>query len=500
MDAVKINLDEDLANADWVKGRSWDLPTDPEWYITTYGDELGAWLDWIKTVPAFSRMPEALYSTLVDHVTQGDAKPEVKVIEAVADDLQRLLEGFRELEAKGVRHVRTRAGANKYKQPIGAVIIADGANEHALTNIRRNADRDAKDEFYDHYDGPRRRGGPYRVSQDENGEWFALDRDDHEIASDKTEEGLLKALDKYASSEHAAPDRGSRPIPPGFREATGDERNKDYAVVVEGTKYVIPPAWTDVFVSESKASGLIAIGYDYEDRRQSLYNLDHHMKQAAIKQKRNLLLQKKKPTLLKKLRAEHDDPVSNALLVIALTGFRPGSDSNTRAAADAYGISNLEARHVTINQNSITLDFIGKDGVSQHFLIRNPEIVDIITRAKGDKKNRDKLFPGVTGAKLNSKMKAAIGGNFVVKDLRTLKANEIALAEVAKVKRQPKSRSEFIKKRNEIGDIVAKQLGNKRTQALKSYINPIIFDGISENDPSWSTGFTEQILGTPEES
>ena len=73
-------------------------------------------------------------------------------------------------------------------------------------------------------------------------------------------------------------------------------------------------------------------------------------------------------------------------------------------------------------------------------------------------------------------------------------------AEVAKVKRQPKSRSEVIKKRNEIGDIVAKQLGNKRTQALKSYINPIIFDGISENDPSWSTGFTEQILGTPEES
>jgi len=70
-------------------------------------------------------------------------------------------------------------------------------------------------------------------------------------------------------------------------------------------------------------------------------------------------------------------------------------------------------------------------------------------------------------------MKSKTSG-FKLKDMRTYHANDRA-AEFIGSTRPPKTKQEFAKKRNEIGDRVAAELGNTRTMALNSYINPAVF-------------------------
>ena len=62
---------------------------------------------------------------------------------------------------------------------------------------------------------------------------------------------------------------------------------------------------------------------------------------------------------------------------------------------------------------------------------------------------------------------------FKVKDLRTYKANATAIELVSRMRR-PKTWAEFRKKRAQVADEVAKQLGNTRAVALGSYIDTMV--------------------------
>ena len=449
---------------------------------------------------------------------------QLKAIEATA---HRLLDFFGDIEAKasGVRHVRTPEGARRYNLPIGAVIVGDDL----MTNIqwRRTTD-DGYDVWVGGINDPNTgRSAEFRAAKDSaNNEWFALDSDGFEVAVSKNESDFYRQLNEYAAHADkdnvltAEEDRGKRKAPPGFRPVTGEERLPHERVMGPDGKPLkengkikikyragenkdrvlnIPPFWVDVFVNKDPNGEPMAIGYDAADRKQSLYSGKHSMKQSAVKQQRNKSLGRYITKLDRALKSDwKNDPVAQACLLIYKTGMRPGSTSDTRSKVQAFGATTLEARHVTINKDSVSLHFTGKSGKEIKLLLKDPEVVAMFRIAKGTKTNRQRIFPDVTREAVSQYMDQYIPKQFKVKDLRTYKANVVALAEIKKIKKMPTTRAEFVRYRNAIGDTVSAQLGNTRTMALKSYINPTVFDAIS-TDPAWSAEFAKSITGSSDD-
>lgn len=70
-----IEFDEDNESADWLRSRSWDLPTDPEAFLSTIGGREN--LAHFMTLPAARAMPDALRAAM-------DAIPSTLSLDEVA--------------------------------------------------------------------------------------------------------------------------------------------------------------------------------------------------------------------------------------------------------------------------------------------------------------------------------------------------------------------------------------------------------------------------------
>lgn len=237
----------------------------------------------------------------------------------------------------------------------------------------------------------------------------------------------------------------------------------------------IPPAWSDVVVvANPKGAGLLAMGKDSKGTTQYVYSAEHTKNQAAKKFARVQDLHRDVSKLdMKVAQDAKSDPAAAAALLIRKTGMRPGSTKETKAADQAYGATTLEARHVKVANGKVYFDFIGKKGVRIRLSSSDPDLVATITRAKAGKKPNERLFD-ISDSATNTYLKGRMGSQYTAKDLRTYKATSMALAEVAK-RRPPKTAAELKQAKNEIAKIVSGQLGNKPNEALKSYINPMVF-------------------------
>jgi peptidoglycan hydrolase-like protein with peptidoglycan-binding domain len=104
-----------------------------------------------------------------------------------------------EAEVKAVRHVRTAAGAKRFGQPIGSVIVRDSPLKN-LVGIESDYDG------WDMYKaGSGRSEKRFYVGKYE-GEWAVTDADDYKIHGASTQEDALKWLDS-----HVAPARAKTP-------------------------------------------------------------------------------------------------------------------------------------------------------------------------------------------------------------------------------------------------------------------------------------------------
>lgn len=377
------------------------------------------------------------------------------------DAIQRYIEMKRR-----VMHVRTVAGENRYKKPIGAVIVDDVE----LTYIREVP---SPYDDYQKYNGSK--GRVYWTMQDDNGHYWVLDNNDEFLYDADNEADVLEWMD-YDSSDLASEDRGMRKPKPGYREITPAERRE----------FKIPLAWVDVFVAEDMDSAeLLAYGYDAADREQPRYTAYHFMRVDAVKFKRIQTLNRHTRTIDSEVsqRWKTDDSAA-ALMLIRKMGMRVSTASETRGKVKAFGATTLEARHVTINQGSVRFQFVGKEGVNIDLLCKDPEVVEMIRQRKAGKSRTDQLFPETTSTKVNALLKEITGQKFTAKDLRTHIACTIALREVKKIKTMPKTEREFNALRKKVAEAVSKQLGNRYQQALDSYINPAIFTPLS-TDPQW---------------
>lgn len=427
-------------------------------------------------------------------------------------------------ETKGlIRRVRTQAGVRHFGQPIGSIIVRDpvgsfdvGGRRQTISGALANNSPidmgivgtnavgepvearmevspddlpDGVSEVESDIPGARkyrvegRRSSVYTWKVD--GEWVLVNHRDEALAEGSSEREVVDAMRSLVKRRASTTTTTKKPTrtPRGgktlSRRAATDE---DIERIKAVHKVAPPPLYRDsVTVADVDDPENHEPLYQWTDKRgktQPRYSPAYMERNAMAKFERVRELSKVIDKLDDYLEKNwQNDETAAALYLMRRTGIRPSSQNNETGDGATYGITTLQARHVTINQNSVRLNFTGKKQVQQDHTYRDKQIVEMFTQYKGDKQRRDEIFPTVTEHSLRAMMKEVTGEDFKVYDLRTLVATQYALQLVAERKRpaKPKNKTEFNKWRNVVGDSVSDMLGNNRTEALKSYIDPDVF-------------------------
>jgi DNA topoisomerase I len=242
----------------------------------------------------------------------------------------------------------------------------------------------------------------------------------------------------------------------------------------------VPPAWTNIWITTDPKSSIQAIGRDSKGRRVYLYSAEHMGMATAAKFSRIKAFGKIYPSLIKKVR--QDSKYSEAALVLYLiskTGFRIGSNSETRARVKAFGASTLRCSHVSVDGNKLSFEFTGKKGIQVNKVLKHNFLSrEIERRCYG---SADQQIFRTTDDEIRAYLTSIQeGSGFNVKDFRTYLGTLIAFRKIKNMP-VPKNRRDFKKYRKKVGQIVSKELGNSPAIALDSYIAPEVFGNWESN-------------------
>lgn len=241
----------------------------------------------------------------------------------------------------------------------------------------------------------------------------------------------------------------------------------------------VPPAWTEIKLSEDPKAALQVVGKDAKGRAQYLYSAEHSAKAAAEKFARlkafngvatKVVTNASRDMIHGKTPKQRD--AAAVIRLISETGFRVGSEADTGADVQAHGATTLTGEHVKVKGNTLSFDFIGKKGVKITKTLEHPELARYIG-GKLKENPTGKIFD-VSDSQVREYLASAGGQGFKVKDFRTWNGTNMALKVISEHK-PPTTAAEFKKMRAEVGKKVSEHLGNTPTVALESYIDPTVF-------------------------
>lgn len=230
----------------------------------------------------------------------------------------------------------------------------------------------------------------------------------------------------------------------------------------------LPPAWRDVMIYDTPTKGgLKAFGFDAKGRKQYRYDSEVVAKKSQAKFQRVQVVAKKADGIVRQMRKDAPgDDTAAALLLIALSGFRIGSDADTGAKVKAYGTTTLTSEHVRIEGDKMHFDFIGKKGVRIRQTVQDKQLADLLRDREG------RLFD-TTNTRVRAYLRRQ-DKRFLPKDFRTHTANLEAERIVASLP-LPASPEEAEKMKMLVARGVAAKLGNTPSVALTNYIDPRVF-------------------------
>ncbi len=261
----------------------------------------------------------------------------------------------------------------------------------------------------------------------------------------------------------------------------------------------IPPAWKNVRVASDARSRLQAVGVDSKGRRVYLYSAEHMGHAAAAKFARLKAFGRAYPSLIRNIsRDKQTSEEALVLYLITRTGFRVGSENETRAAVKAFGASTLQCPHVMVEGDRLAFNFTGKKGVQVSKAIKDRFLAQKIAGRCATSPGR-KIFDTTDVSVRTYLHSLRRGSGFEVKDFRTYLGTLTALRKI-KALPAPKSGSEFKRLRLRVGETVAKKLGNSPAIALKSYVSPEVFcewesSSVPEQAPVGSLSAVKELLG-----
>ena len=220
----------------------------------------------------------------------------------------------------------------------------------------------------------------------------------------------------------------------GFRYLTpGGAPVRDPAVLARIRKIVIPPAWTDVWISPDPDGHIQATGRDARGRRQYRYHPRFRARRDRDKFARLVRFGTALPRIRRAVRRDlrrHGLPREKVLAAVIrlleMSSFRVGNPEYARLNR-SFGLSTLRRRHATVSGGTIRFRFRGKGGRLEERALVDRGLAAVVRRCQDlpgqslfQYLDEDDEERAVTSDEINAYLREAAGTDeFSAKDFRT---------------------------------------------------------------------------------
>jgi DNA topoisomerase IB len=253
---------------------------------------------------------------------------------------------------------------------------------------------------------------------------------------------------------------------------------------------VIPPAWTDVWITPYANGHLQAVGTDDAGRRQYLYHPAWRTSRDAAKFVRIIdfgkAMSRARERVLTDLGAEGmslERACAVAVRLLDLGYFRIGNDVYTDTNG-SFGLTTLLKEHVTKRGGTLTFCFVGKSGIEHCITIDDVPVIAALDGMRRRRGGGDRLLAWKEGAhwrdldstQVNDYVREATGIEATAKDFRTWHATVLAALALAETEERGESKAS--RKRAVSGAMkeVAEFLGNTPALARSAYVDPRVIE------------------------
>jgi DNA topoisomerase-1 len=251
---------------------------------------------------------------------------------------------------------------------------------------------------------------------------------------------------------------------------------------------VIPPAWTDVWISPDPRGHLQATGRDARGRKQYRYHPRWRQVRDETKYYRLIGFAQALPAIrrrtdadLRKAGLPKEKVLATVVQLLEKTLIRVGNDEYARQNR-SFGLTTLRDGHVEVAGGRVTFSFRGKSGVEHEVDLADRRLARVV-KACRDLPGQE-LFQFVNdegkrqtieSADVNEYLREITGEDFTSKDFRTWAGTVLAaqlLHDFAGFASEAQAKKNIIR----AVEAVAKRLGNTKAVCRKCYIHPAVLD------------------------
>jgi DNA topoisomerase-1 len=256
---------------------------------------------------------------------------------------------------------------------------------------------------------------------------------------------------------------------------------------------VVPPAWTDVWISGDPDGHIQATGRDQRGRKQYRYHPRWSESRDEVKYSSLADFAHALPKIRERIDADlrrrelpRERVVASVVWLLDNTMIRVGNSVYARDNK-SFGLTTLKTRHVEVEGSKLRFAFKGKSGKEWKLKLvdrRMAKIMRSIQELPGQHLfqyiNGGGERRSVTSQDVNDYIQTAVGGDFSSKHFRTWGGTVRALSLFAQVP-PPDTKAGIARAMNVVIDEVARHLGNTRAVCRKCYIHPEVME-------SWRQG------------
>jgi DNA topoisomerase-1 len=247
----------------------------------------------------------------------------------------------------------------------------------------------------------------------------------------------------------------------------------------------IAPAYDNVKINKCSKDKVLAIGVDVKGRKQYIYNPAYI--QAAMDNKYKKLINfgnnyKCIMSRVNKDMISFDDSKKKQIAMILKMmdecNFRVGNEKYAKEN-NSFGACTLENQHIKVGKESVTIDFIGKEGVRNTCRVKNKRLIKNLRTRKKQLDKKDRIFSYRSNAKYYNVSAGDVNrylkqfGDFSAKNFRTWTANTDLVKELVKPLSLPANPTSHLK--DSIKKI-AQRMHHTPGICKKNYINKELID------------------------
>ena len=209
----------------------------------------------------------------------------------------------------------------------------------------------------------------------------------HELYKDPARQAELAGLRYLPDTKPGLTRKPTRNGKFAYYTAQG-EKITDKETLSRMQGFVIPPAWTDVWISPSPNTHLQVTGRDAKGRKQYLYHPAWDQARSLTKFSRLRAFGEKLADLRRQIQKDLARPQldKQKVLAIVLTlmdrSFMRVGNKEYATKNKTYGLTTLRDKHVQVSGADVRFAFVGKKGVAHDLTIHDRKLARLVQKCK----------------------------------------------------------------------------------------------------------------------